>query len=423
LGKTPKRVIWENIFMWQFVFWLCLGLVLYSYVGYPLALAIIGRFRRRTPETTADFAHPTLCLIISAFNEEKIIRKKIENSIGLDYPRELYSILVASDGSNDETASIAREYADHGVRLFHSEARSGKSAVLNEVVPHLSEDVVVFTDANAIFEKDALEKLVRNFSDPGVGCVVGKLKYVDRHTTSVGKGEGIYWKYESKLSRLESSIQSVLVANGSIFALRSRLFRNVHAAVANDLQLPIEIASQGYGVIYEPEAVAVECCAVFTHEEFQRKVRIVLRGLTGFTRMRDKVGGFRLWQFVSHKLIRWMAGPLLFVALLANAVLAETSAFFTVLLVGQLFFYLAAINGWRVRRTRKPTMIFYLPFYFTMVNVAAVFATVKFLTGERQSVWEKAESARFAPVANAAGQAAAEADIAPVAAPEKAAKT
>lgn len=408
--------------MWQFVFWLCLGLVLYSYFGYPIVLAIVGRFRRRSPVPTEGFTNPTLCLIISAFNEEKIIRKKIENSIALDYPRELYSIVVASDGSDDETTSIAREYADHGVRLFHHEGRTGKSAVLNAVMPHLSEEIVVFTDANAIFEKDALEKLVRNFSDTHVGCVVGKLRYVDRHTTSVGKGEGIYWKYESKLSRLESAIQSVLVANGSIFAVRSSLFREVHSAVANDLQLPIEIASQGYGVIYEPEAVAVERCAVFAHEEFQRKVRIVLRGLTGFAQMHRKVRGFRLWQFISHKLLRWMAGPLLFVALLANAMLAETSTFFTVLLVGQLLFYVSAINGWRVRRTRKPTMMFYVPFYFTMVNVAAVFATVKFLTGERQSVWKKAESTRFAPVATAAGQIPVEPDIAPVATPERAAK-
>lgn len=414
--------------MWQFVFWLCIGLVLYSYFGYPLTLAIIGRLRRRRFAPAGDFEYPAICLVISAFNEEKILRRKIENSLGLDYPDGRLSILVASDGSDDDTVAIARSYAGRGVRLFHHAARAGKSAVLNEVVPQISENIVVFTDANAIFEKGALEKLVRNFSDPTVGCVVGKLRYVDRHTTSVGKGEGLYWRYESKVSRLESEIQSVLVANGSIFAVRRPLFRPLYSAVANDLQLPIDIASQGYGVIYEPEAVAVERCTVFTHEEFQRKVRIVLRGLTGFTQMRSDVSGFRLWQFVSHKFLRWMAGPVLFVALLANAILAENSTFFTVLLVGHVLFYLAAANGWRVRRTRKPTMIFYLPFYFTMVNLAAVLATAKFFTGERQSVWEKAESARFAPVPDNVVRGPmpvepVESNIAAATAPERVAKT
>jgi cellulose synthase/poly-beta-1,6-N-acetylglucosamine synthase-like glycosyltransferase len=385
--------------MWQFVFWLCLGLLVYSYFGYPLTLTAIRRLKRSGAVTEDGDETPSLCLIISAFNEERVIRGKIENSLALEYPSGRYSIVVASDGSDDDTVAITDDFADRGVRLFHRGSRQGKSAVLNQVVEAIEEDIIVFTDANSILEKDALLKLVSHFRKPDIGCVVGKLRYVDRHTTSVGKGEGIYWRYEALLSRLESSIQSVLVANGSIFAVRRRLFRELHPAVANDMQLPIDIGSQGYGVIYESEAVAIERCTVFWQEEFKRKVRIVLRGLTGFTLMRHKVRGLRLWQFVSHKLLRWLAGPLLFLVLLANAVLAEGSTFFTTLLVGQLIFYLAAINGWRVRRARKPAAIFYIPFYFTMVNLAAVIALAKFLAGERQSVWEKAESARFAPVA------------------------
>lgn len=380
--------------MWQFIFWACIGLAIYTYFGYPLALYLLSRLPSRKRHSIVQVEYPSVCLLISAFNEEKVIRTKIENSLELTYPHEKLTILVASDGSDDETVRITREFAGRGVRLYHSDERNGKSAVINRVVPDIEEDVVVFTDANALFAEDALEKLVRRFSDPSIGCVVGKLKYVDLHTT-VGKGESVYWRYESKISILESSLKSVLVANGSIFAIRRDLFTDVCPQVANDFQIPFDIARHGHGIVYEPEAIAVERCTIFWHEEFQRKVRIVLRGLTGLSKMTDKVGGKRLWQFASHKLLRWAMGPVLFVALFANAMLMEGSVFYTVLALGQVAFYLAALNGWRTRRTKRPFAVFNIPFYFTMVNFAAVIAMAKFASGQRQTVWEKAESARF----------------------------
>jgi cellulose synthase/poly-beta-1,6-N-acetylglucosamine synthase-like glycosyltransferase len=383
--------------MWRFVFWVSLGAVFYSYLGYPLILYIIHKLKIRARHRYDEGETPSLCLIISAFNEEKIIRKKIENSLSLDYPRHLLSILVASDGSDDQTRSITEDYEHHGVKLYHWSKRAGKSAVLNQVVSQLTDEIIVFTDANSLFAEDALRKIVRHFHDRKIGCVVGKLCYVDRHTTSVGKGEGLYWKYEAKLSGLESDLQSVLVANGSIFGIRRELFPELYPEVANDFQIPVDIASRNYGIIYEPEAVAIERSTIFWQEEFQRKTRIILRGLTGFMKLRKKFTGFRRWQFFSHKLLRWFIGPLLFINLFANAVLANTSAFFMVLLGLQVVFYLAALNGWRMRKARKPHPMFYLPFYFTMVNLAAVMAIAKFIAGERTRVWEKAESARFAP--------------------------
>jgi hypothetical protein len=167
--------------------------------------------------------------------------------------------------------------------------------------------------------------------------------------------------------------------------------------VANDFQIPIEIGSRGYGVVYEPEAVAYETSTIFWQEEFHRKVRIIVRGLTGYSMLRKKLRGFRAWQFFSHKLLRWMIGPFLFITLFSNVMLSEGSGFYTLTLGLQLALYAAAVNGWRVRRTRKPHPLFYVPFYFTMVNLAAIVAVAKFLSGERQSTWVKAESARFAP--------------------------
>jgi biofilm PGA synthesis N-glycosyltransferase PgaC len=384
--------------MWQFVFWSSLAVVIYSYIGYPLLLFLIRALRNGDRYLYSDDYRPPVCLLISAYNEEKVLRKKIENSLSLNYPHDKLRILVASDGSDDRTVAIAEDYADLGVEVFHGNQRSGKSAVLNDVMNSITEDVVVFTDANSLFAEDAIEKIVSHFENPGIGCVVGKLRYVDKHTTSVSKGEGLYWRYEGLLSMLESSLGSVLVANGSIFGIRRDLFTELCPAVANDFELPIEIGSRGYGVVYEPGAMAFERSTIFWHEEFKRKVRIIVRGLTGYSLMRKKLRGFRSFQFFSHKLLRWVIGPLLFLTLLSNVMLARESVFCAMTLALQVALYLAALNGWRVRRTRKPHALFYVPFYFTMVNLAAVVAIMKFLSGERQSTWDKAESARLSPV-------------------------
>jgi biofilm PGA synthesis N-glycosyltransferase PgaC len=383
--------------MWQFVFWSSVSVVLYCYIGYPLILFLAEKFGRRARPARQAGDYPTVCLLISAFNEEKVLRKKIENSLSLDYPKGKLSILVASDGSTDRTVSIARDYDDLGVELFHRPVRSGKSAVLNEALKKVRSDIVVFTDANSMFAEDSLKRLVKHFDDPKIGCVVGKLRYVDGRSTSVSKGEGLYWRYEGMLSVLESSLGSVLVANGSIFAIRRELHPELYPEVANDFQIPIEIGAKGHHVVYEPEAVAFEHSTIFWQEEFQRKVRIIVRGLAGFSKLRGKIRGFRRFQFVSHKLLRWAIGPLMFLVLASNVVLARASVFYTLTLTAQLFLYLAALNGWRMKRTRKPHPLFYLPFYFSMVNLAAAVAILKFVSGERQRVWEKAESARFAP--------------------------
>ena len=399
--------------MWQFIFWITLGAVLYAYAGYPLALYILTRFRSKAKTNLDLTTLPSVCLIISAYNEEKVIEKKIENSIALNYPQDRFHIVVASDGSDDDTVAIARRYADF-VTVFHEPERRGKSAVLNDVIPRLDAEVVVVTDANSLFSEDALIQLVRHFQDDGIGCVIGKLKYVDRYATSVNKGEGLYWRYEDMLKVLESGLRSVLVANGSIFAIRRKLFHQLYPDIANDFQMPSDVASQGYGLLYEPGALAWERSTMHWQEEFSRKVRIILRGLTGYFRLWKSFSALRMWQFVSHKVLRWLVGPLLAINLVANLVLMPTAPLYLFLGLGQIAFYLAAANGWRLSRTRKPQPLYYLPFYFTMVNLAATVALLKFATGQRQRTWRKAESARVAPALVPGGQVRSATGGAPV---------
>jgi cellulose synthase/poly-beta-1,6-N-acetylglucosamine synthase-like glycosyltransferase len=369
-----------------------LGCVVYAYAGYPVLLFLIGIFRRKDTVRDDAFA-PRVILVVSVHNEERIIREKIENCLALDYPPGRIRILVASDGSVDETNDIVREYETRGVVLKEFDRREGKSATLNKALLGLEGDVLVFSDANAFYREDAIRKLVRNLADESVGCVVGRLLYLTNHSY-VGKGEGLYWRYESFLNRLESRLGSVLVATGTIFAVRRELFRPLLKDVANDFQIPAAVASCGYGVVYDGEAVACERPTFFFREEFSRKRRIIVRGLTGFQALRGEFGGaFRIFQFISRKLIRWWVGPLLPVLYAANLLLLD-HPFYRALFVLQNAFYVLAAVGALLRRGGVQSRVLFVPFYFVMVNAASFAAIVTYLCGDRMISWEKAETTR-----------------------------
>ncbi len=369
-----------------------MGCIVYSYAGYPLILMIAGLFRRHRSVSDEEY-RPTVALIISAHNEERIIREKIDNSLKLDYPKDRLKILVASDGSVDSTNDIVKGCEGNNVVLKAFEKREGKSSTLNRAVLGLDEDILIFSDANAFYREDAVERLTKAFKDPQVGCVVGRLIYMD-NDSYVGKGEGLYWRYESYLNQLESALGSVLVGTGTIFAIRRELFRPVMKDVANDFQLPAEVASQGYDVVYEREAIAYEHSTYFCKEEFSRKKRIIVRGLTGYSHLRNNFGGgFRIFQFFSRKMLRWWVGPMLPLLYLSNLALISDPVFFTLFLLQNLFYIFAAVGAF-LRRGSIQSRVFLVPFYFTIVNMAALAAVVTYFFGRRVSSWEKAETTR-----------------------------
>jgi len=371
----------------------CILLITYTYAIYPLVLAFMGLFKREKHVVDDNYI-PTVALIISAYNEEKIIREKLENSLGLDYPKDRLKIVVASDGSDDLTNEIVSEYTGDRVVLKSFERRQGKSATLNRAILGLEEDILVFSDANAFYEKDAIRKLVRNFADPETGCVVGRLIYLTNHSY-VGRGESLYWRYESLLNKLESKLGSVLVGTGTIFAIRRELFSPVISSVANDFQLPAVVASKGYAVVYEPEAIAYEKPTYYFSEEFNRKKRIIVRGLTGFKYLKDDFGGsFRLFQFVSRKLLRWWIGPSLPVLYISNVFLLHNPVFVSFFILQNLFYVLAVVGAF-LRRGNIQSKFLFVPFYFVMVNSAATVAIFTYLLGKRLSAWEKAETTRM----------------------------
>ena len=376
----------------KLLFFAVIVVILYVYAGYPLILFCIGLFRKRRANGAGDRI-PSVALIISAHNEERIIRDKIENSLKLDYPKDRLKIVIASDGSLDGTNDVVRQYEGMNIVLKSFDRREGKSSTLNRAVLGLDEDIIVFSDANAFYKEDAIKKLVAGFDTDSVGCVVGRLVYLDNNSY-VGKGESLYWRYESLLNRLESRIGSVLVATGTIFAIRRELFRPVIKDVANDFQLPAEVADQGYDVVYAGEAIAYEKSTYFSREEFARKRRIIVRGLTGFGYLKNSFGGrVRILQFVTRKLLRWWIGAMLPLLYVSNLVLVGSPIFLTIFIL-QNIFYIFAVVGSTLRRGKVQSRIFFIPFYFVLVNGAALTAILTYLGGRRCSAWEKAETTR-----------------------------
>jgi cellulose synthase/poly-beta-1,6-N-acetylglucosamine synthase-like glycosyltransferase len=374
----------------EFIFWLSIFFILYCYLGYPLILIILGLFFGK--EIKRAEITPSVSLLIPVYNEEKIIQKKIENSLDLDYPKEKLEIIVASE-SNDKTNEIVKGYENRGVKLIEFAGREGKQYTIYRTLPKCQGEIVVLTDANGMFKRDAILKLVRNFADPRVGCVSGELKYINPKKKSVGESESFYWKYEIFIKKLESKICSVLGANGSIYALRKELYKPLSKYRGDDFDLPIRIIQQGFGVVFEPEAISEEEVYPETIKEFKRKVVIVGWHFRGaLILLKDslkKNQPLLVFQLISHKILRWLIGFFLIFILLSNIFLLK-NFFYSISFIGQLIFYYLAIFGYLLDRKRKKlNKLINLAYYFCMVNLAALIGVIKGILGRQTPTWEK----------------------------------
>jgi len=360
-----------------------------AYVGYPLSLVALATIRRRRDEHVAADVTPTVTLVISAYNEERWLKAKIDNSLALDYPREYLRIVVVSDGSSDGTDAIAGAYGDRGVELRRFTGRRGKVACLNEVIGTLTSDLVVMSDANSIYEGDAIRRLVRHFSDPAVGCVCGRLAYVNPGSQAAGEGEKVYWGYEGWIKRLESRLGSLLGANGSIYAYRRELFRAVDPLMFCDDVIPIRIAIAGRLVLYDPEAVCSEETATEAIE-MRRRRRHASFGMRSMARVIGEAIPAGRWlvvyQCLSHRVLRWMGGPALAAVAVATPFLPEALRY-PVALVQIGFYALAALGGltrglgWHLNPA-------YLAYYMVVIHVAGMAGLVRLALRRDTPSWE-----------------------------------
>lgn len=380
----------DPILIAKFVFFTSVGAVLYVYIGYPVMMLLMSRVAGRS--SARSEIEPSVSLIITAFNEEKDIRRKLENTLKLDYPKEKFEIIVASDCSDDGTDDIVREYADRGVRLVRAQRRGGKTSAQNLAVEAAIGEVIVFSDATSIYETGAVRELVANFADPAVGCVAGRLSYVDPDDTTVGSGARSYWSYETLLKKGESSVCSLIGVSGCIYAVRRTAYRPMYPEACSDFLIATDVYRQGMRTVYEPAAVCTEETNRRSEKEMKMRIRVIAQTISDLWRNRDMLNpfksGFFAVQLISHKVLRYGVPIFLALAFGASAFLATSSTVFLLIFAAQSAFVAAAIIGWILERLGLRLGPFGIPLYFALANLASIAGFFQFLRGERYAAWD-----------------------------------
>jgi poly-beta-1,6-N-acetyl-D-glucosamine synthase len=380
------------------LFWLSAAVVAYTYLGYGLVISVLAAVRPRPHRQAA--IRPRVSLIIAAYNEDAVIRDKILNSLGQTYPSDLLEIIVASDGSTDSTPAIVREYADRGVVSLHTPARDGKAAAVQRAVEHARGEILVFSDANSMYTPDAIEQLVRSFADPEVGCVAGEKQIRSHGGAGAAREAGLYWRYESYLKRMDSRVNSVVGAAGEIFAVRRSLFRPAEPdSIIEDFIISMRLAEAGHRVVYEPAAVSVEEPPASVSDEFERRARISAGGFQSMVRLRALLMSPRrllVFQYVSHRMLRWGVVPFVLPMLALTNVLLARQPLYRLLLAAQLSVLGMAGAGWIAEvRGRPASRLVRVPFYFYMLNVAALVGFGRYVSGRQAVTWRRTD--RLAP--------------------------
>lgn len=374
----------------EVIFWVCCVLVVYVYITYPVLVGLLAWLFPRKTEYQAKSV-PSVSLLISAYNEGAVIADKLENSLLLDYDADLLEIIVVSDSSDDNTDEIVRSFADRRVKLIRQSPRKGKSSGLNLAVQEARGQILIFSDANAIYKADAIQQLVHHFSSPSVGYVVGNARYVDKSSpTPSGEAEGLYWKLETWMKKKESIFESVVGGDGAIYAIRHELYSPLRSTDINDFVNPLQIIDDGFRGLFEVGAVSYEDTAESFEKEFRRKVRIVSRSLNALRRVPGVLNPFRNrrhWLLlVSHKLLRWLM-PFFLLSILVSSVFLWQSLFFRTVLFLQIVFYVLAGIGLIAPSARAASRVVSLIYYFCLVNLASLIGCLKCFRGDLSATW------------------------------------
>ncbi len=373
------------------IFWVSVLLIGYVYAGYPLLLWLLCAVGRTRPVRRDAACLPSVTLVISAYNEAGVIKAKLANSRALDYPPERLEILVVSDASDDGTDEIVRDCPDPRVHLLRMAQRGGKTAGLNAAVARAAGEVIVFSDANAMYDRAAVRHLVRNFADPQVGAVTGESRYEIAEDDASTEAENRYWTYELWIKGMESRLGSLVGADGAIYAIRRSLYADLGPADLSDFVNPMQIVARGYRNVYEAEAWSSEGGAEGFSAEFRRKVRIVNRAWRASIKLRGLLNPFRhgffALQFWSHKVLRWLVPVFMLAALASNLWLAGRAPLYDLALAGQLLVYAAAGLGMALSGLGHPVRVLDIPYYFCAVNAASLLGIVQALAGRKYTMW------------------------------------
>mgnify|MGYP003574904730 CR=1 FL=1 len=368
-------------------------LILYTYFGYFLAVILLGKLFRK--KVLKENIEPHVTLLIAAYNEEKSIAQKIQNSLNLDYPKEKFRIIVVSDASSDATDDIVRSYESHGVELLRVEGRVGKTEARNVAMTQIEGDIIIFSDATTTYQPDVVRKFVRNFADPHVGMVTGQLIYKNAENTQMGIGQVLYWKYETLIKKSQTAMGTLTGSVGCATAFRKSLYTPLPKNIIEDFTGPLMLVLKGFRVVYEEEAICFEETTKKSKQEWDMRVRVIRGGMKGMLHakkiLNPVVYPVPFFQLMSHKILRWLIPVFMVLLFIVNNYLVMTNPedyIAKILLALQFGFYMTALISYLLEKRGIHLKLAAIPLYFIVLNAASFVALYKTFTSELESTWE-----------------------------------
>jgi cellulose synthase/poly-beta-1,6-N-acetylglucosamine synthase-like glycosyltransferase len=387
--------------MIETIFWICIFIVFYSYIGYGIVIYILVNIKNKfTNNVKYDLQfEPEVTLVVPCFNEADYIEDKIKNSLLLDYPHNKLNLIFISDGSSDDTHDRIKKYPN--IIALHENKRSGKAVAMNRAMKFVTTPIVAFCDANTTLNKEAIRELVKHYKDPNVGAVTGEKRIISTKKEGASTaGEGIYWKYESLLKKLDSDFYSVVGAAGELMSYRTELYKELPLdTLLDDLMQSMQIALNGYRVIYEKNAWAAETASANIKEELKRKIRISAGAWQSMLRLGKAFNPFHnfklFFAFISHRVLRWTLAPFsLLILIIINIILLKSgSIIYTTFFVMQVAFYTLALLGWYLENKKIKVKVLFVPYYFFIMNLCVFLGLFRFLKGKQSVSWERAKRA------------------------------
>jgi cellulose synthase/poly-beta-1,6-N-acetylglucosamine synthase-like glycosyltransferase len=388
----------------EILFWILLFIVFYAYLGYGVLLFILIKLKRllgKKKQIREGEYEPEVTLFVAAYNEKDYVDAKVKNSRSLEYPQEKVKHVWVTDGSNDGTPELLREY--EGVEVFHINQRGGKIGAMNRGMQFVKTPIVIFSDGNTMLGHESIRRIVNLFSDPKVGCVSGEKRIFGKEKdAAAGAGEGLYWKYESKLKKWDAELYSVVGAAGELFAIRTELFQEVEKdTLLDDFIISLRVAQKGYTIQYDPEAYAIETASANVKEELKRKIRISAGGIQSVIRLSSLLNIFKYgtlsFQYISHRVLRWTLAPLSLLLMIPIGLILGINegifkfGFYSTLFWLQILFYLAALLGWYLENKSIKVKLLFVPYYFFIMNLSVFLGFKRYLKGSQSVNWERAK--------------------------------
>jgi len=365
---------------------------MHTYIFYPIILFIWSSLRKKNIQNFDNY-YPTVSVVIAVYNEESVLRAKLENFSTYDYPEDKIEFLLGSDGSTDRTNEILQQSTIKNLRFYSFPQRRGKASVLNDLIPLAKGEIIVFSDANTFYIADTIQKLIKNFSHSNVGATCGELILKSNFKTSGGRGEYVYWSFENMLKKMESEIKTIAGATGAIYAVRKNLITPLptEKVIMDDFLIPLEVVRTGYDVKYIPDAIAYEKPSDSIRGEFRRKVRIGAANFYGISNFPDLLHfkkGFIAFALWSHKILRWCVPFFLLLCIFSSIFLSLHSKLYFYFFYGEIVFLCLSLFGFLSEKIKLNIRLLSMPYYFLAMNTALLVGFFKFLFGKQQATWD-----------------------------------